>query len=109
MHTFRFELVIHFSTRECGRKRERGTNVDQLYIKGINSKLCWKFNLFTHSVFFKSYFNSVELSSRDTENLNTEKDYYNDLPGKLPPELLDPVEEISSQHAQSLRKLTIQV
>lgn len=59
--------------------------------------------------FFFFFFNSVELSSRDTENLNTEKDYYNDLPGKLPPELLDPVEEISSQHAQSLRKLTIQV
>lgn len=30
----------------------------------------------------------VEFSFRDSENLNTEKDYYNDLPGKLPPELL---------------------
>lgn len=30
----------------------------------------------------------VEFSFRDTKNLNMEKDYYNDLPGKLPPELL---------------------
>lgn len=30
----------------------------------------------------------VEFSFRDTVNLNSEKDYYNDLPGKLPPELL---------------------
>lgn len=30
----------------------------------------------------------MEFSFRDTENLNTEKDYYNDLPGKLPPEML---------------------
>ncbi|XP_055320275.1 SHC-transforming protein 1 [Sitodiplosis mosellana] len=59
---------------------------------------------------YNEFFNksNAEFASRDTENLNIEKDYYNDLPGKLPPELLDPVEDISSQHAQSLRKLTIQ-
>lgn len=52
----------------------------------------------------------TELSSREIENLNTEKDYYNDLPGKLPPELLDPVEDIPPQHhSQPPRKLTIQV
>lgn len=53
---------------------------------------------------------SVEFSFKDTENLNTEKDYYNDLPGKLPPELLDPVEEIPpQQQSQPPKKLTIQV
>lgn len=33
------------------------------------------------------------------ENLNTEKDYYNDLPGKLPPEMMmiDPADGIRSQ------------
>lgn len=25
---------------------------------------------------------------RDTVNLNTDKEYYNDLPGKLPPDML---------------------
>lgn len=51
------------------------------------------------------------------ENLNIEKDYYNDLPGKLPPEMmLDPVEKIQSQqqqqqqhHQEPLRRLSIQV
>lgn len=52
--------------------------------------------------------NSVEFSFKDTENLNMEKDYYNDLPGKLPPELLDPVEEIPP-HSQPTKKLSIQV
>lgn len=33
--------------------------------------------------------------------MNTEKDYYNDLPGKLPPELLDPVEKITPQPIHS--------
>lgn len=30
----------------------------------------------------------MEFSFRDSDNLGTEKDYYNDLPGKLPPEML---------------------
>lgn len=51
---------------------------------------------------------SVEFSFKDSENLNTEKDYYNDLPGKLPPELLDPVEDIPPR-SQPPKKLTIQV
>lgn len=51
-----------------------------------------------------------DLSSREIENFNTEKDYYNDLPGKLPPELLDPVEDIPPQrYSQPPRRLTIQV
>lgn len=50
----------------------------------------------------------MEFSFKDSENLNTEKDYYNDLPGKLPPELLDPVEDIPPR-AQPPKKLTIQV
>lgn len=56
--------------------------------------------------FLFNSFNSTDTPFRDTDNLTTEKDYYNDLPGKLPPELLDPVEEIPSQ---PLKKLTIQV
>lgn len=53
---------------------------------------------------YNEFFNKshVEFSFKDSENLNTEKDYYNDLPGKLPPELLDPVEDIPP------KKLTIQ-
>lgn len=52
---------------------------------------------------------AMEFSFRDSANLNTEKDYYNDLPGKLPPELLDPVENIPPQRPQSFKKLTLQV
>lgn len=57
----------------------------------------------------------MEFPFKDTENLNSEKDYYNDLPGKLPPEMFlnsDPVEGIPQTHqSQPLRekKLTIQV
>lgn len=45
----------------------------------------------------------VEFSFKDAENLDTEKDYYNDLPGKLPPELL------GSDLPQKVSQLTIQV
>lgn len=36
--------------------------------------------------------------------MNTEKDYYNDLPGKLPPELLQ-----NSELPRKVSQLTIQV
>lgn len=58
---------------------------------------------------FFYFYRSSDISFRDTENLNSEKDYYNDLPGKLPPELLDPVEDIPPQHSRSMKSLTIQV
>lgn len=43
------------------------------------------------------------------ENLNSEKDYYNDLPGKLPPEMMmkDPADGIRSQ--QDSRRISAQV
>lgn len=72
------------------------------------------FNRFYINNHFVSFFQfisfdcSVEFSFKDSENLNTEKDYYNDLPGKLPPELLDPVEDIPPR-SQPPKKLTIQV
>lgn len=46
----------------------------------------------------------VSFSFRDNENLNTEKDYYNDLPGKLPPELLQ-----NNELPTKVSQLTIQV
>lgn len=61
----------------------------------------------SHSLVF-----SVEFSFNTknlTENLTTEKDYYNDLPGKLPPDFLDPVEDIPPQQSQPGKKITIQV
>lgn len=45
----------------------------------------------------------VEFTFRETANLNTEKDYYNDLPGKLPPELLQ-----NSELPKKVSQLTIQ-
>lgn len=45
----------------------------------------------------------VSFSFRDTENFNTEKEYYNDLPGKLPPELLQ-----TSDLPKKVSHLTIQ-
>lgn len=83
--------------------------------------LFWKFFLMFICSFIPFHFNlkknsyrrwcgvcSVEFSFKDSENLNTEKDYYNDLPGKLPPEMLDPVEDIPPR-SQPPKKLTIQV
>lgn len=46
----------------------------------------------------------VSFSFRDNENFNTEKDYYNDLPGKLPPELLQ-----NNELPAKVSQLTIQV
>lgn len=46
----------------------------------------------------------VSFSFRDNENFNTEKDYYNDLPGKLPPELLQ-----NNELPTKVSQLTIQV
>lgn len=55
-----------------------------------------------HSTYFKRYFcfavNIVVFFFRDNENLNTHKEYYNDLPGKLPPELLDAATAMTKQN-----------
>lgn len=46
--------------------------------------------------------------TKDSENFNIDKDYYNDLPGKVPPEKLDPLEEIPPR-TQPPKRITIQV
>lgn len=38
---------------------------------------------------------------RDTDNLNTHKEYYNDLPGKLAPDML-------SEHDTNAKKNSVQ-
>lgn len=58
------------------------------------------FELRYNEFFHKS---QVSFSFRDNENLNTEKDYYNDLPGKLPPELLQ-----NNELPTKVSQLTIQ-
>lgn len=50
--------------------------------------------------YYKKFISSNNLFvANRMENLNTEKDYYNDLPGKLPPEMMmiDPADGIRSQ------------
>lgn len=52
---------------------------------------------------YNEFFNKTPM-----ENLNTEKDYYNDLPGKLPPEMMmiDPADGIRTQ--PDSRRISVQ-
>lgn len=43
--------------------------------------------------------------NRDTVNLNTDKEYYNDLPGKLPPDMLHE-EEMQNKPQRNVVKVT---
>lgn len=39
--------------------------------------------------------------NRDLDNLNSDKDYYNDLPGKLPPELTESKKSVATSSAST--------